>query len=98
MDALAEFESGLVEWQAGVKSPEVELIASGTAAEALKEIVIQVDAEAPAAFAARLVNGTWSACLLAIASNVDPTDQVQYLTDRHEFSQCSEVDPVLRCR
>lgn len=33
LGALAEFEGGLVEWQAGVKSPEVELIASGAAAE-----------------------------------------------------------------
>jgi hypothetical protein len=37
---LAELEGGLVEWQAGVESPEIELIASGTAAEALEEVAL----------------------------------------------------------
>lgn len=40
MDALAEFESGLIEWQASVESPKVELIASGTTAEALEEVAL----------------------------------------------------------
>jgi hypothetical protein len=38
--ALAEFESCLVEWQAGVESPEVELIAFGTAPKALEEVAL----------------------------------------------------------
>ena len=40
MGALAEFESGLIEWQAGVESPEIELIAVGAAAEALEEVAL----------------------------------------------------------
>ena len=37
---FTEFESGLVEWEASVESPEVELIALGAAAEALKEVAL----------------------------------------------------------
>ena len=55
MGALAEFESGLVEWQAGVESPEVELIALGAAAEAFEEVALQVDREAGRLAVRRLV-------------------------------------------
>lgn len=40
MGTFTEFESGLVEWEASVESPEVELIALGAAAEALKEVAL----------------------------------------------------------
>jgi hypothetical protein len=45
-NASAEFEGGVVEWQAKVKAPEVELIALGAAAEAFEDVAPQVDREA----------------------------------------------------
>ena len=79
----AEVERGSVEWQLGDGGPEVELIAASAAEEAVEEVSLKMDTEAPLSVRMPFVRSQQAAATLLVAapSGFLVIQKIQDLTD-----------------